>query len=116
MARAPDITKAIEAAVVRAVRAEVSGTLRRLNTQVAKLGEDVKGLAQATARSRGGASARPARVRKGPVSKARRLHGRYIGLLRHLPKKDQARVKLVRKNEGVEPAIRAAEQAKKAPA
>ena len=42
------------------------------------------------------------------------MHGRYIGLLRHLPKKDQVRVRGIRQRQGVHAAIRAAEKAKKA--
>ena len=110
MARTPDITKAIEATVARAVRAEVSGELRRLERQLVKLVDRVKDLTAAASRTgRGIAGARPKR----PASPGRRLHGRYIGLLRHLPKRAQAQVRGVRLKQGVHAAIKAAERLRK---
>jgi len=109
LSRTPDISKAIEATVARAVRSEVLGGMRRLEKQVERLSEQIRrvGTARAAATTNGQAPRRPA-------SKGRQLHGRYIGLLRHLPKKDQVRVRGIRQKQGVHAAIRAAEKAKKA--
>jgi len=109
LSRTPDISKAIEATVARAVRSEVLGGMRRLEKQVEKLSEQIR---------RVGSSRTPAptngHVPHRPASKGRQLHGRYIGLLRHLPKKDQVRVRGIRHKQGVHAAIRAAEKAKRA--
>jgi hypothetical protein len=109
VARTPDITKAIEATVARAVRTEVAGELRRLEKQVGKLTDRLKDLSVVASRTGSAAEARPKR----PVSPGRRLHGRYIGLLRHLPKRAQAQVRSVRRRKGVDAAIKAAERLKK---
>jgi hypothetical protein len=42
------------------------------------------------------------------VSLGRRLHGRYIGLIRNLPRQQKARVRAARARKGVEAAIRMA--------
>jgi hypothetical protein len=106
--RNPDVTKAIEAAVSRAIRSELSADLRRLDKQVGRLSEKLAALSRNVARSgaRGAAAGngRPDR----PVSPGRQLQGRYIGLLRNLNKKDQARVKMTRQKKGVDAAIKAA--------
>jgi len=109
LARTPDISKAIEATVARAVRSEVLGGIRRLEKQVERLSEQLRraGTSRAAAPTNGQAPRRPA-------SKGRQLHGRYIGLLRHLPRKDQLRVRGIRQKQGVHAAIRAAEKAKRA--
>lgn len=109
MARTPDITKAIEATVARAVRTEVAGEIRRLERQVAKLSDRMRDLTVATRTARAARNGAPA----APVSPGRRLHGRYIGLLRHLSKRDQSRVRGIRHNQGVHAAIKAAEKARK---
>ena len=103
MARTPDLSRALEATVVRAIRSEVGTDLRRLKRQIAKLSDGLKMLTPATRRS---AAGKP----RGPVSKGRQLHGRYIGLLRHLPQKAHAEVRGIRKRQGVEAAIKAAER------
>ena len=95
MARVPDVTKAIEAVVARALRSELAGAIRQLEKRINRLNDQVSRLGRATA-------PRPDR----PPSKGRQLQGRYIGLLRNLTKKNQARVKSIRKNKGVEAAIR----------
>ena len=105
MARTPDIGRALEAAFVRTIRSEVGADLRRLERRIAKLSEDVTRLARGARRSGLGTT-----KRRGPVSPGRQLHGRYIGLLRHLPKKAQATVRGVRKRQGVDAAIKAAER------
>ena len=109
MARTPDVTKAIEATVARAVRSEITGELKRLERQVMKLTDRVKDLSTATSRAGRAGGARPKR----PVSPGRQLHGRYIGLLRHLPKRAQAQVRGVRQKRGVHAAIKTAESLRK---
>jgi len=46
--------------------------------------------------------------RRRRISLGRRLHGRYIGLIRNLPRKDKARVRATRARRGVDAAIRMA--------
>jgi hypothetical protein len=43
-------------------------------------------------------------------SPGRRLHGRYIGLIRNLPVRAKAKVRAVRAKKGVEAAIKMAEE------
>ena len=107
MARVPDVTKAIEAAVARALRAEVSGDVRALKKKVHQLEEKVRHLSRIAGRA--AVATGPSK----PPSKGRQLQGRYIGFLRNLTKKNQARVKSIRKNKGVEAAIREARQLRK---
>ncbi len=102
MARIPDVTKAIEAIVARALRSELAGHVRKLERSVKRLNEQV---------SRIGRIGLPGRR----PSKGRQLQGRYMGLLRSLTKKDQARVKSIRKNRGVEAAIRETQRLRKTP-
>lgn len=104
--RNPDVTKAIEAAVSRAIRSELSGDLRRLDRQVGKLADRLTTLSRAVIRSGRGAAG-IARTDR-PPSPGRQLQGRYIGLLRNLNKRDQAKVKTARQKKGVEAAIKAA--------
>ena len=108
MARTVDINKALEATVARAIRSEVGTDFHRLERRIAKLTEDLSRLARGARRS-GSGTTKP----HGPVSKGRQRHGRYIGLLRHLPRRAQAKVRAVRKRQGVEAAIKAAERLKK---
>ena len=106
MPRNPDVTKAIEAAVSRAIRAELTSDLRRLDRQVGKLTDRLSTLSRAVSRTgRGGIGV--GRVER-PASPGRQLQGRYIGLLRNLSKRDQAKVKAARQKKGVEAAIKAA--------
>ncbi len=107
MARVPDVTKAIEAVVARALRAEVSGDVRALKTKVHQLEEKVRRLSQLAGRATAGTG--PIK----PPSKGRQLQGRYMGLLRTLTKKNQARVKSIRKKKSVEAAIREARRLRK---
>ena len=51
---------------------------------------------------------RAGRVRKTRVSPGRRLHGRYIGLIRNLPTRQKAQVRSVRARKGVDAAIKMA--------
>ena len=108
VARTADISKALELIVTRTFRAEVRTDLRRLERRIAKLTEDLSRLARGARRSGSGTT-----TPHGPVSKGRQRHGRYIGLLRHLPKRAQAEVRAVRKRQGVDAAIKTAERLKK---
>jgi len=51
---------------------------------------------------------RAGRVGRTRVSPGRRLHGRYIGLIRNLPARKKAQVRAVRAKKGVEAAIKMA--------
>jgi hypothetical protein len=48
------------------------------------------------------------------VSPGRRIHGRYIGLIRNLAQREKAKVRAVRARKGVEAAIRMAEEMRRA--
>jgi len=104
--RTPDVTKAIEAAVSRAIRSELGSELRRLDRQVGKLTDRLTTLSRAVVRSERG-TAGIARIDR-PPSPGRQLQGRYIGLLRNLSKRDQAKVKAARQKKGVDAAIKTA--------
>jgi hypothetical protein len=108
VARTPDINKAIESTVTRAVRAEVALELRRLEKQLTRISDRLRSV-RVVGRGVAATNGKP----KGAVSPGRRLHGRYIGLLRHLPKKQQVRVRSIRHKRGVHAAIKAAEQFRK---
>ncbi len=107
MARTPDVTKAIEAVIARAFRSELTGVIRQLEKRINRLSDQVSRLGRVAGKRT--AAPRPDR----PPSKGRQLQGRYIGLLRNLTKKDRARVKSIRKNKGVEAAIREARRLRK---
>ncbi len=107
LARTPDVTKAIEAVVARALRSELAGVIRQLEKRINRLNDQVSRLGRVA--GKGIAAPRPDR----PPSKGRQLQGRYIGLLRNLTKKNQARVKSIRKKKGVEAAIREARRLRK---
>ncbi len=107
MARVPDVTKAIEAVVARALRSELAGVIRQLEKRINRLNDQVSRLGRVV--GKGAAAPRSDR----PPSKGRQLQGRYIGLLRNLTKKNQARVKSIRKKKGVEAAIREARRLRK---
>ncbi len=49
-------------------------------------------------------------VRRRKVTTALRLQGRYMGLIRTLPKRKKAKVMAIRASKGVNEAIRAARQ------
>jgi hypothetical protein len=51
---------------------------------------------------------RAGRVRSTRVSPGRRLHGRYIGLIRNLPARQKAQVRALRAKKGAEAAIKMA--------
>ena len=44
------------------------------------------------------------------VSPGRRIHGRYIGLIRNLPLREKAKVRAIHAKKGVEAAIKMAEE------
>ena len=111
MPRNPDVTKAIEAAVSRAIRSELMADIRKLDKQVGKLSDKMTLLSRAVVRGRGGVLRGNGLGR--PASPGRQLQGRYIGLLRNLSKKDQAKVKGTRQKKGVEAAFKMAFSLKK---
>jgi hypothetical protein len=86
----------------RAVRAGVGRRLWRIERAVATLANQIEELSDSVRRPADSARRRP--------SKGRQRHGRYIGLLRHLPKRAQVNVRRIRAERGVEAAIRAAER------
>jgi hypothetical protein len=47
-------------------------------------------------------------VRRRKASPGRRVHGRYIGLIRNLPERDKAQIRAIRARRGVEAAIKKA--------
>jgi hypothetical protein len=78
--------------------------IRDIQTGIRSLTRGLSLLAREMAReatARGGG-------RRRRVSLGRRLHGRYIGLIRNLPRKEKARVREARARRGVEAAIRMA--------
>jgi len=80
----------------RAVR-DIQTGIRRLTRGLSLLAREIA----REASTRGGG-------RRRRVSLGRRLHGRYIGLIRNLPRKAKARVRAARARRGVEAAIRMA--------
>ena len=80
----------------RAVR-DIQTGIRRLTRGLSLLAREMA--REASPRSGG---------RRRRVSLGRRLHGRYIGLIRNLPRKQKARVRTTRARRGVEAAIRMA--------
>jgi len=53
-------------------------------------------------------AARPGNGRGRRISPGRRIHGRYIGLIRNLPVRQKAKVRALRARRGVEAAIKMA--------
>ena len=47
-------------------------------------------------------------VRRRKASPGRRVHGRYIGLIRNLPPREKAQIRAIRARRGVEAAIKKA--------
>jgi len=84
------------AAQTRAVQ-EIRAGIRRLMGGFRLLTREV--LKQAKSR---------ARVGERKVSPGRRLHGRYIGLIRNFPAREKAKVRALRAQRGVEAAIKMA--------
>jgi len=82
----------------RAMR-DIEQGLKMLNSGLRRLARDVS-----TIRAAG--NGRPERRR--PVTRALRLQGRYMGLIRTLPLRLKAQVKAIRAKQGVEQAIRKA--------
>ena len=86
----------------RAVR-DIEKGLRMLTTGLRRLARDLS-----AARS---APAAPA-ARRRPVTRALRLQGRYMGLIRNLPVRKKQQVMAARASHGVERAIRMARELK----
>jgi len=78
---------------------EIQAGLRRLSRGFRLL---TKELLEEAARSSGG--------RRKKASPGRRIHGRYIGLIRNLPVRAKARVRAVRSRRGVAAAIKMARE------
>ena len=55
-------------------------------------------------------AARAGAPRRRRASRGRRIHGRYIGLIRNLPPRQKAKVRSIRARKGVEAAIRVAKE------
>jgi hypothetical protein len=92
----------IEARRERAMR-DIETGLRILTVGLRRLAHDVTTLSS-------GALARPARQR--PVTRALRLQGRYMGLIRTLPQRKKRQVMALRASKGVERAIKMARSMK----
>lgn len=78
--------------------------VRDIQTGIQRLSRGLSLLAREMTR----AASPPGGGRRRRVSLGRRLHGRYIGLIRNLPRKDKARVRAARARSGVDAAIRMA--------
>ena len=68
----------------------------------------MRGLRRLAKEAQKEAPRRPGSRRK--VSPGRRIHGRYIGLIRNLPVRAKAKVRAVRARKGVEAAIKMAQE------
>lgn len=86
----------------RAIR-DIEKGLRMLTTGLRRLARDLSAVRSAPAE--------PA-VRRRPVTRALRLQGRYMGLIRNLPVRKKQRVMAARASHGVERAIRMARELK----
>ncbi len=88
--------------------------LAKTTTKPAALKDIEAGLRQLTIGLRGLAreissgKANGTGVRRRKVTRALRLQGRYMGLIRTLPKRKKAKVMAIRASKGVDQAIRAA--------
>ena len=87
----------------RAMR-DIEQGLKMLNAGLRRLARDVTSMRMA------GNGRGPARRR--PVTRALRLQGRYMGLIRTLPLRLKVQVKAIRARQGVEQAIRKARSLK----
>ena len=83
----------------RAMR-DIEQGLRMLHTGLRRLARDVTSM-RMSGNGRGAA-------RRRPVTRALRLQGRYMGLIRTLPLRLKVQVKAIRAKQGVEQAIRKA--------
>ncbi|HEV8121877.1 MAG TPA: hypothetical protein VGQ67_12845 [Candidatus Polarisedimenticolia bacterium] len=82
---------------------DIEKGLKMLNVGLRRLAREVGSL-------RVSGNGRPERKR--PVTRALRLQGRYMGLIRTLPPRLKAKVKGIRARQGVEQAIRKARSLK----
>ena len=83
----------------RAMR-DIDQGLRMLNSGLRRLARDISSM-RLSGNGRGV-------VRRRPVTRALRLQGRYMGLIRTLPLRLKVQVKAIRARQGVEQAIRKA--------
>ena len=81
-------------------------TMRDIETGLRMFTLGLRRLARDVNTTSTGVPVRPDRQR--PVTRALRLQGRYMGLIRTLPQRKKRRVMAVRANKGVEHAIRMA--------
>ena len=81
-----------------------TSAVREIQAGLRTLARGFRLLARETAKE-----AKPKRTRR-KVSPGRRIHGRYIGLIRNLPLREKAKVRAVRAKNGVEAAIKMAEE------
>jgi hypothetical protein len=88
---------------VRAMK-DIEQGLKMLNSGLRRLARDVSSIRMA-GNGRGG-------ERRRPVTRALRLQGRYMGLIRTLPLRLKVQVKAIRAKQGVEQAIRKARSLK----
>lgn len=87
----------------RAMR-DIEMGLKMLNSGLRRLARDVTSM-RMSGNGRGV-------VRRRPVTRALRLQGRYMGLIRTLPLRLKVQVKAIRARQGVEQAIRKARSLK----
>ena len=81
-----------------------SKAVKEVQTGLNRLSRGLRMLAREIIRE----AARAGKARRIRVSPGRRLHGRYIGLIRNLPARHKARVRGLRARKGVDAAIKMA--------
>jgi len=85
-----------------------SRAMKDIEAGLRKLTVGLRSLARDIGRGRGNGKA----ARRRPVTPALRLQGRYMGLIRTLPRGKKDRVKAIRASKGVNEAIRMARELK----
>ena len=88
--------------------AAASRAMKDIEAGLRKLTVGLRGLARDLGRGRGNGKV----ARRRPVTPALRMQGRYMGLIRTLPRQQKARVKAIRASKGVNEAIRVARELK----
>ncbi len=90
----------------KSIRTRKARAMKDIEAGLKQLTIGLRGLAREV--TAGGGNGKAGRRR--PVSRALRLQGRYMGLIRTLPVRKKARVMAIRAHRGVEAAIRTARQ------